>query len=345
MLHPARLPIRKPTMDPSPRRSPRIAASQGKTLSGNAGAAGEGRRLSYGPSPGSGSGATSQSNTRKRPAMDPSPDSQDERLGMRSVRHTDPDIDVFGGSDEADDLLTDEESGDGTAGLLGDPVFCSVPDCKLNTTIDPRTSQHRCKHCGQHFHAMCAYASTQSDDPSDCGCEQRLEKAHAPKTAAKPPAGAAELETAPVQSPPELQPPATLTDGERVAWRDGADLSKNHRVLPARFRGDTLLELAWQKARAARKRYRDKIRKAAGRAANAKGKGAQHESHSLDPDYAASSGDTRAASRTADEIARLFHVLAEEQLRESATVIMEGRTTRAEHDDKVSRPVLQDSHA
>jgi len=82
--------------------------------------------------------------------------------------------------EEADPELEWESGGrDGEGGSDEDEVQhsdglrdCCVPGCKVGTLIDSTRSQHRCRECQGHFHALCAYSINNSDDPIYCGCQQ-----------------------------------------------------------------------------------------------------------------------------------------------------------------------------
>eukprot|EP00873_Tetraselmis_striata_P002818 jgi/Tetstr1/423082/TSEL_013853.t1 len=95
-------------------------------------------------------------------------DRLDARLGlstdsrMQRIEEADPEFECESGGRDGEDEV---QHSDG----LRD---CYVTGCKVGTLFDSTRSQHRCRECQGHFHALCAYSINTSDDPNYCGCQQ-----------------------------------------------------------------------------------------------------------------------------------------------------------------------------
>ena len=141
-----------------------------------------------------------------------------ERLTMRSIREADPGEPILSSSNVSGSA---NEWGEGEGGDSGDILvpYC-VPRCVINALIDTRTSQHKCKHCTQHFHAICAFQYSQSHDVDDCGCERVLEQRwHKSDMVHEEGQGGQEEE---IQKLPKgLSPPGDLIEEEVRVWFDG----------------------------------------------------------------------------------------------------------------------------
>eukprot|EP00873_Tetraselmis_striata_P044043 jgi/Tetstr1/464307/TSEL_009109.t1 len=67
-----------------------------------------------------------------------------------------------------EDKFWDDEDVDGVP-PFEDQQRCCVRPCGVRRLIEVGTSQHRCRSCGGHFHAMCAATVNGSEDVNDCG--------------------------------------------------------------------------------------------------------------------------------------------------------------------------------
>eukprot|EP00873_Tetraselmis_striata_P002402 jgi/Tetstr1/422666/TSEL_013464.t1 len=68
----------------------------------------------------------------------------------------------------------DDEDVDGVVPPFEGQQRCCVRPCGVRRLIEVGTSQHRCRSCGGHFHAMCAATVNGSEDVNDCGCNKNL---------------------------------------------------------------------------------------------------------------------------------------------------------------------------
>eukprot|EP00873_Tetraselmis_striata_P017121 jgi/Tetstr1/437385/TSEL_026069.t1 len=72
-----------------------------------------------------------------------------------------------------EDKFWDDTDVDGVPPFEGQQRCCVRP-CGVRRLIEVGTSQHRCRSCGGHFHAMCAATVNGSEDVNDCGCNKNL---------------------------------------------------------------------------------------------------------------------------------------------------------------------------
>eukprot|EP00873_Tetraselmis_striata_P011922 jgi/Tetstr1/432186/TSEL_021642.t1 len=260
----------------------------------------------------------------------------DDDAFMRTAEEVDPDM-------PRDQAAEEDPPRDVPEGFTP----CSVLPCRVGELIEVAKSQHRCRTCQGHFHAMCAAAANGSEDPNDCGCG-KLATASPGKTTAvsiSPPHGEEQV-------PQALLPPNAMRGQNDLllAWKEGAEINSLARKPPKGF--DQAMSEAWYQARDARRKWRNaeaqRKRRGGGRTAgkDATDAAGNDSPHDANPEYRAAAGKAPIAEATgagrappvkAYEICRLVHAITDDKCKDAVDSLTVWVTNRGQLDDKQSR--------
>eukprot|EP00951_Prasinocladus_malaysianus_P029135 scaffold267648_cov15-Prasinocladus_malaysianus.AAC.1 len=247
---------------------------------------------------------------------------------------------------------------DGAPDTEANLVICCVPDhvCEIGL-VDPGATQHQCRHCNGFFNAPCAYNRWGSDVYNDCGCTKYLlapvvagNKKGKAKALGKEESDAEKMRRkADHEAAAKLvEPPANYSPDELEGWRQGLKFEHNHyaKAPPPSIQLTELGLAAYKHARetlkkkkAAEKKKKERRAAAATASKRQKIQINHEEGHQEEPGYLASIGKASrgSGSPSANEMARLVHVLADDAMQEACAQIREGFRDRLELDDKVNR--------
>eukprot|EP00873_Tetraselmis_striata_P015080 jgi/Tetstr1/435344/TSEL_024262.t1 len=218
----------------------------------------------------------------------------DDDAFMRTAEEVDPDM-------PRDQAAEEDPPRDVPEGFTP----CSVLPCRVGELIEAAKSQHRCRTCQGHFHAMCAAAANGSEDPNDCGCG-KLATASPGKTTAvsiSPPGEE--------QVPQALLPPNAMRGQNDLllAWKEGAEINSLARKPPKGF--DQAMSEAWYQAKDARRKCRNaeaqRKRRGGGRTAgkDATDAAGNDSPHDANPEYRAAAGKAPIAEATGSRVPQI----------------------------------------
>ena len=255
-------------------------------------------------------------------------------------------MDWFG--EEDSDSPGGSESPAAVEEVVGQLVECSVPGCtkgKIDLSLGLRGS-HKCRNCGQRFHATCAWEVSNSDDPSDCGCLLRASKDLSSEfgNAARTHVVQETQENAEEASIIIIAPPEDYNEEQTEAWDTVIRISQatKLRKLPGEYIKNWTEEqqAVWEPAREALNKEKRRLKAKTARCM--KKAILVADGHTQEPDYRAAAGmpETSLSHKheppfSGHERARLVHCLVEPCMREYIPFLLRGATVRTEIDDKV----------
>eukprot|EP00873_Tetraselmis_striata_P037274 jgi/Tetstr1/457538/TSEL_004222.t1 len=262
----------------------------------------------------------------------------DDDAFMRTAEEVDPDM-------PRDQAAEEDPPRDVPEGFTP----CSVLPCRVGELIEVLKSQHRCRTCHGHFHAMCAAAANKSEDPNDGGCG-KLATASPRKTTA--------VSISPLgeEQVPQALLPSNAMRGQNdllLAWKEGAEINSLAWKPPKGF--DQAMSEAWYQARDARRKWRNaesqrKRRGGGGTAGKDATDAAGNDSpHDANPEYRAAAGKAPIAEATvqaappppphvkAYEICRMVHAITDDKWKDDVDSLTVWVTNRGPLDAKQSR--------